>query len=36
MRMFVNFFFEKAEAYIFTELSAVKRATFKEHLVIFL
>ena len=32
--MFVNFF-EKADAYIFTGLFALKRATFKEHLVFF-
>ena len=29
-------FFGKTEAYIFIELFALKRATFKEHLVIFL
>ena len=33
-RKFVNFFF-KAEARIYTELFALKRATFKERLVIF-
>ena len=33
--MFVIFFFEKAEACIFTVLFALKRTTFKEHLVIF-
>ena len=33
-RKLVNFF-EKAYAYIFTELFARKRATFKEHLVLF-
>ena len=31
-----EFFFEIAETYIFTELLALNRVTFKEHLVILL
>ena len=34
-RIFMNFFL-KVEAYIFTELVAIKRATFIKHSVIFL
>ena len=30
----IFFLFEKADAYIFTKLLALNRATFKEHLVI--